>query len=346
MSKRHRKNRQRERSGVNAARTFFEKEGCIFQEVSLENDYGKDAYLDIGDDQTASSTCAALQIKSGASYQSTNGYKIPLDANDFDYWRSSTVPIIGIVHDPDDNGLRWVNITEFLDRLSGPKPSHIPINASSRLTPATLRGEFTRSITTTVVGFRRHPLVQLCGGTQEQQFHAVSDCFALGRKDSRLLIGLRYLLLQLSDAVLLHGIRALAHVTPHPDIFWTTSNWIPENRCNEVRPHLRWSVSEMVSLLSRVPNETWERGQSGQDLFMLIIEDPDLMSKLEDAAHVLLKTDDQVAIHAVYLCVALAKTEGQSCLERLIADMPSIKDDEIIISMADTLRMHGYVGLW
>ena len=29
---------------------FFERHGCVFQEVAQQNDFGKDAYVDIGDD--------------------------------------------------------------------------------------------------------------------------------------------------------------------------------------------------------------------------------------------------------------------------------------------------------
>jgi hypothetical protein len=60
MPKQHRKNRVLEKEGVNATRSFFESSGCVFQEVNLENDYGKDAYIDLGDDVSTSSICAGI----------------------------------------------------------------------------------------------------------------------------------------------------------------------------------------------------------------------------------------------------------------------------------------------
>jgi hypothetical protein len=33
------------REGINAAQTFFERHGCVFQEVAQQNDFGKDAYV-------------------------------------------------------------------------------------------------------------------------------------------------------------------------------------------------------------------------------------------------------------------------------------------------------------
>ncbi|MBX7133990.1 MAG: DUF4365 domain-containing protein [Fimbriimonadaceae bacterium] len=346
MSKQHRKNRQREREGVNAARTFFEAHDCVFQEVHLENDYGKGAYLDLGDARAASSVCAALQIKSGPSYRGANEYKIPLDEADFEYWSTSTVPMIGLVYDATDTLLRWVNITEYLDGVSGPRPTHIPVDPNAILTAEVLRGSFARSVARTVVGFRRHPLLQICDDIPEQQSRAISDCFALGRLDPRLLIGLRYFISRFDPQVLRHAIRALAHVTAHPDIFWTKENWIPEDRCEKVLANFRWSVEEIALLLSRVPLEAWTRGDSGQDLYMLLIEDPGLNEKLEKAAVLLLETDGQTAIHAVYLRVARAGKQGLPCLERLIAVMPSIRNDERVMFMQQCLRDHGFVGLW
>ena len=55
------------REGVNAARMFFENNDCAFQEIGLENDFGKDAYIDIGEAGSVTKSLRSLQIKSGAS---------------------------------------------------------------------------------------------------------------------------------------------------------------------------------------------------------------------------------------------------------------------------------------
>jgi hypothetical protein len=90
------------RDGVNAARTFFEHHGCTFQEIGQQHDFGKDAYIDVADDRKITHLCVALQIKSGASYRAAAGdYLIPVD-NHADLWRRSTVPVFGIVYDPND----------------------------------------------------------------------------------------------------------------------------------------------------------------------------------------------------------------------------------------------------
>ena len=35
------------REGVNAAQSLFDACGCVFQEVAQQNDFGKDAYVDL-----------------------------------------------------------------------------------------------------------------------------------------------------------------------------------------------------------------------------------------------------------------------------------------------------------
>src|SRR4030042_3919630 len=122
-----RKNRKTEREAVNAAREFFEANGCIFQEVDTGNDYGKDAYIDLVDEGHVTGVCAAVQIKGGASYKRKEGYAIPIGEH-LDVWRSSTLPIIGIVYDPEDRQLRWCNISNYLDNHGVEDPSYIPVS--------------------------------------------------------------------------------------------------------------------------------------------------------------------------------------------------------------------------
>src|SRR5688572_3467920 len=108
-----RRNRRVERAGVNAAQALFESHDWIFQPVELGNDYGKDAYVDVPRGEQVTGICAALQIKSGDSYRSSAGYRIPIE-NHERAWRESPLPMMGIVHDPADGQLYWCNISTFL----------------------------------------------------------------------------------------------------------------------------------------------------------------------------------------------------------------------------------------
>lgn len=75
------------REGVNAAQTSFGRYGCVFQEVAQQNDFGKDAYVDIAGERTVTHLCVALQIKSGESFKTARGdYPIPVEKH-AESWR-------------------------------------------------------------------------------------------------------------------------------------------------------------------------------------------------------------------------------------------------------------------
>ena len=346
MTKYHRGNRKMEREGVNAARAFFEKYGCVFVEISLENDYGKDAHVDLGDEVSASSICAGVQIKSGTSYRHGRDYRIPLSKADSEYWSESTVPMIGIVYDPDDGLLRWVNITQYILGLSGPPGSYIPVDGKAVLSLASLRGEFTASVKSTIVGFRRHPLAQLCDRSTEAQHHGIMDCFTLGRADPRLFVGLRYMLFHLAPSVLHIGVVALAHLTPHPDIFWGKKNWFPPQVKDRVKPHLTWSEDEVSKFIALVSSEEWERGGMGQHIYLLLLEDAEIDKKLESAAKSLIDKNFDAALLAVSLLLDRAGPKGQAYLEELSNQMPTLNDDPVIREIRNVLREHGSVSFW
>src|SRR5919199_6810704 len=82
-----RRNRVTERKAVNVVRDFFESNGCVFQEVATDNDYGKDAYVDLAEGDRITGLCTAVQIKGGASYR--RSYFIPLDEPHRRIWRES-----------------------------------------------------------------------------------------------------------------------------------------------------------------------------------------------------------------------------------------------------------------
>src|SRR5579862_4172720 len=140
------------REGVNAVQGFFERHGCVFQEVAQQNDFGKDGYLDLGERGLVTFLCAALQIKSGASYRTTNGdYAIPVKdhANN---WRSSTIPIFGLVYDPDDRQVRWVDITGYLRERPEQANASIPVSRGSTLDEISLRTVFKAALTRYAAG--------------------------------------------------------------------------------------------------------------------------------------------------------------------------------------------------
>ncbi len=302
---RFRCNRKIERSAVNAARTLFESCDCVFQEVELANDYGKDAYVDIAEAEDVTGLCVALQIKGGKSYRRSNGYGIPLDQAHARIWETSSVPVAGIVFDPDDETLRWCNISEFLGGAGAALPSYIPIAAAQILTPETLEKQFKPSFRSFQTERTAGPaLLQLTSAEESTRASALLDCFAVGRSEPRVLVLLRYLLGMFKDNSLELAITILAHTTPHPDILWREGNWVLDRVCKVVTAHFRWTHDEIECLLRSVPWEEWQRGGLGEHLYCILREDPEIERKMgEVALSAMSKGNDGVAFSAMYLTI-------------------------------------------
>jgi hypothetical protein len=63
-----------------------------------------------------------------------------------DLWRRSTVPVFGIVHDPDDALLRWVDLTGYLRAHPEQSGGSVPVVGRHTLDEMTLRGAFTNAV--------------------------------------------------------------------------------------------------------------------------------------------------------------------------------------------------------
>lgn len=341
-----RRNRIIEREAVNTTRAFFEACGCIFQEIDTGNDYGKDAYVDLTDAENVTGLCVALQIKGGDKYRRANGYAIPVDDHAY-LWTSSSVPVAGIVHDPDDGQIRWCNITEYLHLNNNEKDNYIPVDSNKVLTPETLRGEFKQSFQTVSKRFIDDPLLKLCSPNQETQIASLYDCFALGRNDSRVFISLRYLLRLLTGDSLNTAIRILSHLTPHPDIFWHSENWISQDIKQQVQPHLQWTIEEITWLLSEFTWDHWNRGDYGEDLYMLFIQDSSIRAKMQRVALEALETNlDQVALSAMILTIFWAGENGSAKYNEMVESNLRFRQLDLVSQLESTLNEFGYIVIF
>lgn len=341
-----RANRRTERAAVNAARAFFEDNDCVFQEIDGANDYGKDAYVDIGAGGHVTGTCAALQIKGGRSFRAVSGdYRMPVDDEHRRVWRESTIPILGIIHDPDDGLLRWANISAELRRR--PDAKSIPVRADSVLNADSLRSAFVESIRRTVEGQPAGVLAQVLDDDDDTSMSAIFDVLALARSDPRVLIGLRYLLRALRDRPRRAAIHVLSHATPHPDIWWHEGNWIPEQIKQVIRPHFRWTADEVSAILHAAPLATFERGGIGESAYMLLREDPDAEDVTTAAAGIAVRQGEyDVAEAALYLVLYWLGEKAPDALRAFLQEYPEAANLPLLPEMRVALQDHGYLALF
>lgn len=334
------------REGINAVQTFFERNLCVFQEVAQQNDFGKDGYVDLGnDDGVVSCLCAAIQVKSGVSYRSAQGdYFIPLDGH-AETWRFSTVPVFGIVFDPDVDVLSWVDITGYLREHPEMNHGSVPISRDSVLNELSLRREFRAALAAyTASGLGSLTFNLLSSGPR--QLDAVFDAWAMGRFDARYFLVLRRLILDLRSAALIQAIVLLSHAGDHPDIFWTKDNWVPQNIQDAILPSFNWSPEEIIHMLKAVDNEDWVRGTRGQCIDVLFYEDRKVVSKLELAIGLLFEEGEELAAaRAAVLSLTHSRDQRQE-LDRLAERYPFLLEHEWFREVAATVREWGIISMY
>ncbi|HDR9128370.1 TPA: DUF4365 domain-containing protein [Burkholderia vietnamiensis] len=339
-------NRRAEREGINAAQAFFERNNCVFQEVALQNDFGKDAYLDVTRDGVFGPLCVALQIKSGRSYRTDAGnYLIPLNHH-AETWRDSTVPIFGVVYDPDDLQLRWIDLTGYLRDNPGKITGAISVEASSMLTDASLTGEFLIAVQRYSSASGALIVPNIFSDVPDQQIDAIFDAWALGRSDARYLLLLRRAVLELCRDATRRAIWLLAHVTSHPDIFWTPNNWIPEDVKRRVRTSFRWSAEEIYHMFMALDVEEMGRGTLGQSLHLILLEDGEAIESMKQAVGRLLQMNQ--INHAMFVLVTMlaSSKDPKKILEEMLSRYAVLLENEwckdIRISLREENRLDIY----
>lgn len=273
--------------------------------VPTERDIGIDGFVQVTDDEgKATGDVFAVQVKSGASYLRTTGGAVPVDDHR-ELWKHASSPVIAVVHDPASGAMWWANASDALDHdpnlttvaATTPLPAGdqdvMPLLRSVRL-HADFRFGVPRGIGSTDV---------------DEQVAAAWQSLMLGFRSSHALIALRRVLVSLDPVARAHAVEALAHCTPHPDIFWTKDTLLPRAVRDEVCATLRWSLEELAALLEVIDENGIDRGSTGQSLYMLIFEDPGCGALLRKGAVKLLARDDELAGWAAYLAVARAEDQ-------------------------------------
>jgi hypothetical protein len=315
------------RDGVNTARLLFEHHACRFQEIDQQQDVGKDAYVDLADKVGITPLCVALQIKSGVSYRTGQGdYLIPVDHH-ADLWRRSTVPVFGIVHDPNDGQLRWVDLTGYLRAHPEQEGGSVPVVGRQTLDELTLGGAFTNAVR--AYGARgTTDLVLNLLSPDPFQTGAMYDAWALSRSDPKYLLLLRRFLLDLQPEATRRSIWLLSHVGSHPNIFFTKDTWIKPEAETLLLPSFRWSPEELAHMLRAVDHTDYGYGTLGECLDVLLYEDSNIVRKLHLAITLLLKDPDSTqAVRAATLALTHSKDQRKE-LAFLIAEFPALLEHE------------------
>jgi Domain of unknown function (DUF4365) len=333
------------RDGVNVARLFFEHQGCTFQEIGQQHDFGKDAYVDLADEAGITGLCVALQIKSGASYRNSKGnYVVPVDDH-ADIWRRSTVPVFGIVYDPDDSQLRWVDLTGYLRAHPEQTAGSIPVSGRHTLDQLSLRGSFANAVRAYIARGASDLTLNLLS-PDRFQLGAVYDAWALSRSDPKYLLIVRRFIMDLFPESLRRAIWLLSHAGSHPNVFWTKDNWINPEAEKQLLPSYRWSPEEIAHMLRVVDHSDYGRGTLGECLDVLLYEDPNVVLKLHITIKLLLEVPDTTqAVRAATLALTHSRDQTQQ-LTLLTRDYPALMDHEWFRDLAAAIDESSNLSLY
>ncbi|MGH9764156.1 MAG: DUF4365 domain-containing protein [Blastocatellia bacterium] len=334
------------KDGVNAVKAFLEHQGCVFQEVFQQNDYGKDGYVDIGECGDFTFLCAALQIRSGSSHRTRKGNYLIDVKNHATTWRRSTIPVFGLVYDPDDRLIRWVDLTGYLRAHPEQMAGAVPVSGRQILDVTSLRGAFKAAINA-YVGDGSGGLALNLLSPGPLQTDAVYDAWALSRSDPKYLLIMRRFIMDLETEALRRAIFLLSHAGSHPNILWTKDNWISQFVEAQILPTFRWAPEEIVRMLQAVDYSEWGYGTLGECLDVLFYADVHIVEKLRIAIRLLLKDDRDTTYAVRAATVALSHVRDKRTeLSSLSQSFPVLLEHEWFQAVSEAIKESGKYSLY
>lgn len=316
-----------------------------------ENDFGNDAFVELVDEEDVKGITVALQIKSGKSFCTNKSCSIPASKKHFEYWRSHSLPVIGIVFDPDEDTAYWTNIKFHIGSdkdviNNGPYTVTFNKTEFSSFTfqnyekifkPIHLKQEIKLSLEESIKFSESSDYTEHCLGLSslarchvqsEEAWMKILDIFK-SRDVNEL------------DPVILYY---LAHIPWHPDISWRNGQDISTALRNNLSLSIAsMSESDVVKMLNLLDEDDYfERGSLGQSAESLIslvhqkelkliaiIENKELMPHIRNLA---------VILYAHYL-----QEKAIGMLKRLLKKHPELSwAKEMVIQ----LEQDGYVYLY
>ncbi|HAN93289.1 MAG TPA: hypothetical protein DCQ33_14595 [Nitrospira sp.] len=349
------------RNGVNFIRDIVERANCTFQEIDQHNDLGNDAYIEFVCAEEATGCCIAIQVKSGESYVKADGSLIlKADRAHFEYWKSHSLPICGIVHDPTRSLAAWCDITGYLKsnpHIIDDGPYQIPV-ADAQLFNDTTFETFREHFLKYKIEYSNNahygsslerftPFFDI-----ETRIDALSALFSFHRDRPSTWCYVASLLRSIEDPRLLRVlVRALEFIPGHGDIFWSARNNINEATRLSARMFMEviFGREEAVKLLSVVDEYGFERGKIGQSVHAIISIIRNIVPMLNDIAF-----DENISVDIRYTALWLfiyytQELSVQTCLDTIREFRRKVSDGPRNIVLAEIeqiLSEDGYLSFY
>jgi hypothetical protein len=104
--------------GVAFVENIVSEAGCMFRQIPQDTDVGIDGYIEFVENEIATGSLVAIQIKAGESFlkQYSDGKYFAVNASkeDMNYWNDHTIPVALIAYDPATKMSDWLDITGYI----------------------------------------------------------------------------------------------------------------------------------------------------------------------------------------------------------------------------------------
>jgi hypothetical protein len=323
------------------------KNRWIFAEAPEQSDFGKDGYVDLclpTDLGQVPGCCFAVQIKGGRSRWTSTGFRFDANKGQRDRWMNSTIPVIGIAHDPDTDRICWVDVSALL-RTEGIDAS-ISVPRAQHLGGEPEVQRFVRYIASTTQPMAG--LLNLGSSDPRLQAEAAFLAWFIGREDGRALVLLRRVMFSLEDDAIVEVIWRMAHCVWHPDSFHTPETTLTTEARQLLQESMRWSDDEIRDLLFFVAlsEDGIERGSLGAIVLCMLMVDPDHVRKLEAVTISLGESDDDLTSGwGLMATVGLARMDGPACYERLLSAQPRLANTWATSYVDELVHKCGYLPI-
>ncbi len=360
MSTKRKKTKAVSRVGINWIRSLVEKNNDIFQEIDLENDVGNDAYIEFVINEETTGCCIASQIKTGKSYINASGeYFFQSDKEHFEYWSSHLLPVCGLVHNPENNTTKWIDITEYLN-----ENPHVIKNGPYNLKCTNEFSEIAFN------DFKEHFLEyknkmdhafirSLDTLLENKSVSSINDALHLlfsyyRNKKATWFFACQYFKEIKDHDILEIMVYMFSFVTGgHGDVFWHKGNIVDE----KIRIYIKnliqtqFKETELIKLIQIFKIDWFSRGtlsQAAHSLIDWIQNKNDLLYKITFES----EYESDIKLSSLMLLLYYksweedGSTESLKLLKQYISCYPDSEDIEIVEEMILTIEDEGYLGFY
>lgn len=346
-----------EKKGVNYIRSIVENSNCIFNEIPKQNDFGNDAFIELVDGESVTGISIALQIKSGKSYCRKRNCSIPSNYNHFKYWSNHSLPIVGIVYDPDENSAYWINISTYLNNnielvKNGPFRISIPKNELHKFNKFGFKTFFLKCFLKKPIVLSFNKSIEYLNSTSSQMTSIGLSSLFYGHRNNPKTWRIFEKIIKTwnVDSINPKLVWYLAHIPGHGDIFWHERNIINESLRKKVLQKIsHFDKAIIIKLLGFVDDNGFSRGTIGQNVHALISAN----YKNENILHSIIIDKDVIEsrrINALILYSYILQTKAEGLLESICKDQTLIKNKSELVLVAGKLlsnfEQYGFIGFY